>query len=108
MRCAALWLVLALVTAGMPRWQIHAHAADGAETTLSDLMVEPHTPIQSDWDHPGSLVPHVHAVSQACATLPTIAPLSVATLATANWLPAFYPPTAAYLAGPPPHRPPIG
>lgn len=106
-RGLGLLLVLAVVAAGLPRWEVHAHAAADHGHTHGGVLAEHDEPAPAAGDDAGNVIPHLHDAASVSAALQTVDPLRLAGLPPVGWTPSFLPATAAAAAGPPPHRPPI-
>lgn len=107
LRGVGLLLAVALVAAGLPRWELHAHTAAEHGHTHGGVLAEHDEPVPASGDAPASVVPHIHDVASVSATLPSVEPLRITAVQPDSWLPPFHSAPAATSAGPPPHRPPI-
>lgn len=107
LRGGALWLILAVVASGLPRWEMHSHEAGGHGHSHAGGHDAHHDPAAPTADASESIVTHVHDGLYLSAALLFLERLSLRTDAPPAWLAAFKPAPPAAPAGPPPQRPPI-
>jgi hypothetical protein len=110
-RGIAVLVVLALVTATMPRWETHSHAAGDHEHALAELHAADHAdhaeeaPV--DTGTPAFASTHDHPVAAFAVALPVVKPLELAILPPEVWSAIHRGRTVDSPPGAPPHRPPI-
>lgn len=106
-RGVGLLLALGLMAAGLPRWDVHVHAAAERGHSHPAVLAEHDEPAPDVGNDAGSAVAHLHDAVSVSATLPTVLPLSVIAFLPDRWSPPISRAPVATAAGPPPHRPPI-
>ena len=108
-RLAGLLLLVAMVSAGLPTGNVHAHAGGDHDHDHSAQLAEEGSSGHEDPapSEPADMVLHAHDVctsATALSVLPTLILSAVAPVAPSVRAPAPPPPSAARI---PPHRPPI-
>ena len=106
LRGAWVLLALAVMAAGLPRWEMHAHGVAEHGHTHDDVFAahdEP-APPASDQEQ---VVPHVHEAAATVATPLTVDALRVSAAPPVRWTIPRNTGQATSAVWPPPQRPPI-